>query len=144
GAAAGAAGARLVPDAGGAAAAAIAGAHGDAIAPRDAPPLLHEGPDLFDGTERLVGRGGGVLRVVLGHWRGGLVLLVVAAADAAGLDAEQRVLGSDGRSRELAELEGLRLHQHGCAHRPGHSAILLAAPLPRGVLSCRADLSAGF
>src|SRR5215468_5028242 len=128
GAAAGAAGPRLVPGAGGAPAAAVAGAHGDAIAFRDAPPLLRVSADLLDDAERLVAGDDGVLHVVLVHGRGAFVLLVIAAADAAGLDAEESVLSADGRPRELAELEGLRLHQHGCAHRPGHP-ILLAAHL---------------
>src|SRR5215468_6541033 len=144
GAAAGAAAPRLVPGAGGAPAAAVAGAHGDAIAFRDAPPLLRVSADLLDDAERLVAGDNGVLHVVLVHGRGAFVLLVVAAADAAGLDAEQSVLGADGGPGELAELEGLRLHQHGRPHRSSHPYTLLAASPPRVIMSCRADLSAGF
>src|SRR5262252_8175627 len=128
GAAADAASPRLVPGAGGAPAAAVAGAHGDAIAFLDAPPLLRLSADLLDDAERLVAGDDGVLHVVLVHGRGAFVLLVVAAADAAGLDAEQSVIGADGGPRELAELEGFRLHQHGRAHRPTH------AHPPRGVV----------
>src|SRR5262249_17482979 len=90
-----------------------------------APPLPCLYADLLDDAERLVSRDDRVLGVVLVLGRGALVLLVVAAADAARLDAEQGVVGPDGRPRELPVLELLGLEGDGCAAFPCHGSSLL-------------------
>src|SRR5437773_1717941 len=63
----------------------------------------------------------GILRVVLVLGSGALVLLVVAAADAARLDAKERVVGADSGTRKLPVLDRLRLQKHRRAYRLGHA-----------------------
>src|SRR5207248_7570845 len=89
--------------------AAVARAHGDPLALGHAPARARAGADLLDNAERLVSRDHGIRRVVLVLRLRALVLLVVAAADPARLDAQQRVVGADRRPRELARLERARL-----------------------------------
>src|SRR6185295_16530841 len=83
GAAARGAGARVEARAGRAAPAAVARAHGHAVALGHAPALARPGADLLDDAERLVAGDDGELHVLLGRGRRAFVLLVVAAADAA-------------------------------------------------------------
>src|SRR2546426_312832 len=72
-------------------AAAVARAHGDTVALDHAPARLRVSTQLFDDAERLVARDHRIGRVVPVLGLGAFVLLVVAAADAARLDAQQRV-----------------------------------------------------
>src|SRR5438552_1707040 len=67
--------------------AAVARTHGHAVALTHAPPRRRTPSDLFDDAERLVAGNHRVRRVVLVLGLRALVLLVVAAADAARLDA---------------------------------------------------------
>src|SRR5262245_55363442 len=113
-------GAGLPASAGLAASAAVAGADGHPVALGDGPALAGMGADLLDDTERFVPGDHRVRRVVLVLGLGALVLLVVAAADSAGLETEQGVVGADGRPRELSRLQGLGLDEHLCAHGSGH------------------------
>ena len=73
----------------------------DAVALLDAPARGGLVADLGDAADGLVAGDHGVVR-----GQRALVLLVVGAADAAGLDAEEGVVGADLGQRELAHLEG--------------------------------------
>src|SRR6266478_2332687 len=96
--------------------AAVARAHGHPIALAHAPARRRLSAYLFDDAERLVARDHGIRGVILVLRLRALVLLVVAAADAARLDPQQRVVGADRRPRELACLERLGLRQDDRAH----------------------------
>src|SRR3989442_1460412 len=89
--------------------AAVARAHGDPIALAHAPARRRLSAYLFDDAERLVARDHGIRGVILVLRLRALVLLVVAAADAARLDPRRPVVGADRRPRELARLERARL-----------------------------------
>src|SRR6266545_2275719 len=75
----------------------------DAVALLDAPAAGGLVPDLGDPADGLVAGDDGEA-----DGQHALVLLVVGAADAAGLDLEQRVVGADLGQGELTELEGAR------------------------------------
>src|SRR2546421_4061762 len=97
--------------------AAVARAHGHPIALAHAPARARAAADLFDDAQRLVPRDHRIWRVVLVLRLRTFVLFVVAAADAARLDTQQRVVGADRRPRELTRLQRLRLHEHDGADR---------------------------
>src|SRR5262249_54935131 len=84
---------------------ALARAHGHPIALAHAPARGGASADLFDDAERLVTRNDGIRRVILVLRLRALVLLVVAAANPARLDAQQAVVVADHRARKLARLE---------------------------------------
>ena len=67
-------------------------------------------------------------------------LLVVAAADAAGLDAKQRAVAPDLGDRQLARLELARLHEHHRERLPLGHALSSGAHSKRAV-QARAALS---
>ena len=73
----------------------------DAVALLDAPAAGGLVADLGDAADGLVAGDDGEA-----DGERALVLLVVGAADAAGLDLEEGVVGADLRDRQLAELEG--------------------------------------
>src|SRR2546426_5188849 len=85
----------------------------DAVADVDAPALRRPVADALDHAERLVARHDGQAD---GQDAG--VLLGVAPADAARLDAEQRALVVDVGDRQLAHLQAARRGLHDGAARP--------------------------
>src|SRR5207237_9194114 len=98
--------------------AAVARAHGHPIALAHAPARRRVSADLFNDAQRLVPGDHRIRRVVLVRRLRTFVLLVVAAADTARLDTQQRIVGADRRPRELAGLPSLALGAHEVEDRP--------------------------
>jgi hypothetical protein len=91
--------------------------------------------DLLDDSERLVAGDHGIRRVILVRWLCAFVLLVVAAADAARLEAQQAVVGADCRARKFLRDERLRFREHHRVHGLGHGSS--SASRSRWYRACR-------